>query len=388
MREANQSARDRCPACSSPAAYFLDWEFSGLGDSIFNYTAQFFCCQDCSLVYVQNIDDGRLAQYYAGECSYFEKPHFAVTSSTNQQKYETYIRFLNDNGVAPVDMADVGCGRGGFVSRLSERWEATCWGVDVDMRSMPQGARKDKVAFRMGDAAQLPFGDHSLGLLTYFHILEHVRDLHGLLSEAVRVLQPDGFILIEVPDAESYRTHPIGSAFWISIREHIYHYTAKALIAALQSHGFHILQVSRQILPTPEFSYPSLMVLARKTEQPAAIASIPIAGDVAAYVLESREALFKQAQEVLGVAESQHITLWGCSAELFSLLPLLDRRRVRICDSSKLKQTTSYKGMAIEDPRSVPISGKLIIAPYLHGGAIKSTARQLGWSESAMYLLH
>jgi len=388
MRQANESARDRCPACSRTAAYLLDWEFSGLGDSIFNYTAQFFCCQDCSLVYVQNIDDARLARYYAGECSYFEKPHFAVTSLTNQEKYEAYIRFLNDNRVAPVDMADIGCGRGGFVSRLSERWEATCWGVDVDMRSMPQGERTGRVAFRMGDAARLPFDDRSLGLLTYFHILEHVRDLRGLLSEAVRVLRTDGFILIEVPDAESYRAHPIGSAFWISIREHIYHYTAKALIAALQSQGLHVLQISRQTLPTPEFSYPSLMVLAKKTERPGAAANIPRAGDVAAYVLESREALLKQAQEILAVAENQHVTLWGCSAELFSLLPLLDRRLMRICDSSKQKQTSSYKGMAIEDPHSVPISGKLIIAPYLHGAVIKSTARQLGWSESAIHLLH
>ena len=32
---------NRCPACASASTHLLDWKFSGLGDSVFNYTADF-----------------------------------------------------------------------------------------------------------------------------------------------------------------------------------------------------------------------------------------------------------------------------------------------------------------------------------------------------------
>jgi len=94
-----------------------------------------------------------------------------------------------------------------------------------------------------------------------------------------------------------------------------------------------------------------------------------------------------QADQISSLAADQTVTIWGCSAEIFSLLPLLDMSRMRICDSSKLKQSTHYRGMPIEDPAAVPTEGLLIIAPYLHQTAIKKAAQQLGWPDNAVYLL-
>jgi ubiquinone/menaquinone biosynthesis C-methylase UbiE len=380
---------DTCPACGLSAFYLTDWRYSGLGNSIFNYTAQFYSCRGCGLVYVKNITDTRLAEYYAEECNYFENAHFSVTSPENREKYSVYAGLLRQHEIGSVPMADVGCGRGGFVSWLGQHdWGATCWGVDVDVRSLQQGcASSPNVTFRTGDALELPFEDSGLGLLTYFHVLEHIRDVHALLSEAYRVLQPGGHLLIEVPDSERYGDFPIGSAFWISIREHIVHYTARALTAVLRTYGFEVREVLRKTLPTPEFAYPSLMVLGRKTGELSAAVLTPSAGDVAAHLLESKEALLRQVRTIKALAEKQPVTIWGCSAELFSVLPLLDLRDVRICDSSTLKQKAKYRGKAVENPASVAVAGTLLIAPYLHGAAIQLAASRLGWPEHAVHLL-
>ena len=381
---------DRCPACGASVCYLVDWKYSGLGKSIFNYTAQFYSCRDCGIVFVNKMSDARLAEYYAEECSYFENAHFSVTSPENREKYSAYAGVLRHHAIDSVPMADVGCGRGGFVTWLGQYgWDAACWGVDVDVRSLQQGcAASPNVTFRTGDALHLPFEDGCLGLLTYFHVLEHIRDVHGLLREADRVLEPGGQLLIEVPDAERYGEFPIGSAFWISIREHIFHYTARALTAALRAHGFEVREVVRKTLPTPEFAYPSLMVLGQKTGRLSPAVCTPSAGDVAAHLLESKEALLRQVRDIQAVAEKQPVTIWGCSAELFSVLPLLDLRDYRICDSSKRKQQAQYQGRAVEDPASVPVEGTLIVAPYLHGAAIQSAASRLGWPTHAIYLLH
>lgn len=379
---------NRCPACASASAHLLDWTFSGLGDSVFNYTADFHACPCCGLVYVRNVTDTGLRRFYVEECSYFEKPHFAVTSPANQKKYAFYLQFLRGHGIDSVEMADVGCGRGGFINWMADNgWEQECYGVDVDARSLPADANARKnVSFRDGNGLSLPFAEDSMRLLTYFHVLEHIRDVSGLLKEATRVLGDNGHILIEVPDAENYAGTPIGSAFWFSIREHINHFTAKALAAALEAYGFSVQEISRQMLETPEFTYPSLIILARKNAAASSLTT-PATADIADFARMSREALMHQAHQISSLAANQKVTVWGCSAEVFSLLPLLDTSRMRICDSSKRKQSTHYKGMPIEDPAAVPAEGLLIIAPYLHQKAIKKAAQQLGWPDNAVYLL-
>ncbi len=379
---------NRCPACGSTSAHLLDWKFSGLGDSVFNYTADFHVCSDCGLVYVRNVTDTGLRRFYVEECNYFEKAHFDQNSPANQKKYTFYMQFLRGHGIGSGAMADVGCGRGGFVNWMAQDgWEQECCGVDVDARSLPDSTQsRANVSFHDGNCLSLPFADGRLELLTYFHVLEHIRDLSSLLTEAARVLVEGGHILIEVPDAENYVGTPVGSAFWFSIREHINHFTAKALAAALEAHGFAVQDISRQMLETPEFAYPSLMILAQKSTASPSL-KMPATADIADFACVSREALMHQAEQISALAADKRMTIWGCSAEIFSLLPLLDASEIRICDSSKLKQSTHYKGIPIEDPAAVPVEGMLVIAPYLHRTAIKKAAQQLGWPEEALYLL-
>jgi 2-polyprenyl-3-methyl-5-hydroxy-6-metoxy-1,4-benzoquinol methylase len=379
---------NRCPACASASTHLLDWKFSGLGDSVFNYTADFHVCPNCGLVYVRNVTDTSLRRFYVEECNYFEKAHFDEKSPANQKKYTFYMQFLRDHRISSGAMADVGCGRGGFVNWMAQSgWEQECCGVDVDARSLPASSQsRANVCFHDGNCLGLPFAEGKLELLTYFHVLEHIRDLSSLLTEAARVLAEGGHILIEVPDAENYAGTSIGPAFWFSIREHINHFTAKALAAALEAHGFAVQDVSRQILDTPEFAYPSLMMLAQKSMASPSL-TVLAADDVAGFAHISREALTQQAERISALATDKRMTIWGCSAEIFSLLPLLNTREIRICDSSKLKQSTHYKGIPIEDPAAVPVEGMLVIAPYLHRTAIRKAAQQLGWPDDAIYVL-
>lgn len=48
----NNTVDKLCPVCQQTSQYLLDWEFSGLGDSVFNYTAKFYECAHCGLVYI------------------------------------------------------------------------------------------------------------------------------------------------------------------------------------------------------------------------------------------------------------------------------------------------------------------------------------------------
>jgi len=387
-----RNANIKCPTCREKAEFLAVWDFSGLNNSIFNYTAKFYTCPVCGLVYIANILDKALSCFYNNECSYFENAHFDVTAPENIRKFEAYREILQSAGLADTPVTDVGCGRGGFLTWLIKNgWRGDCTGVDIDFRSIPsvkvQNSKNGKLSFQEGIAFKLPFSDASQSILSYFHVLEHIRDLDIVLREANRALKDSGYIFIEVPDAERYQEYPVGSAFWFSIREHVNHFTGSALGCALWENGFSVVMVKRQVLPTPEFFYPSLMVLARKGVREKPIGTERI-GDIAAFVLQSKKELQKQAEKIRQLYRSfGALTFWGCSAELFSLLPILNISDFAICDSNVMKQQCYFKDTQILDPKNIPVSGALIVAPYLHGDAIEKAARELGWPEESVFRL-
>ncbi|WP_176718927.1 class I SAM-dependent methyltransferase [Methylophaga muralis] len=385
---------DICPACLAETHHLTDWEYSGLDASIFNYTAKWHSCNNCGLVYVANIDDETLAQFYANECSYFENDHFDITSPANVAKYQHYFDFISKAGLENTPITDIGCGRGGFLQWLNKKgWQANVIGVDVDIKSMPDNSPKQnsddsQISFQTGGALSLPFAVNSQSLLTYFHVLEHIHDLDSVLSNAHTVLMNQGHILIEVPDAENYTQQPVGTAFWMGIREHIYHYSAQSLSNALNRHGFEIVSCQRATLPTPEFEYPSLMILAKKTEHPSPTVFEPI-GNIANYVTSSKLALQEQAETLITLAkQNSQLTIWGISTHLFSLLPKLTGIDYRLCDASKQKQQSHYQQQLILDPREIEPEAVLVIAPYLHAEKIENAALSLGWRPQSIHLLH
>lgn len=384
------STASPCPACRAESAHLLHWPYSGLNDSVFNYDAEIRHCPGCGLVYTDNISDAQLARFYGEECLYSESGHFDIHAPSNVEKYRHYRDVLVRAGLSDAPLADVGCGRGGFLIWMhANGWKGECCGVDVDAVSMPlPDAQQAGVSFAEGSAVRLPFADGSRQVLSYFHVLEHIRDVDRVLDEASRVLADDGALLIEVPDAERYGDYPTGTAFWMAIREHVYHFSPEAMCHALQRHGFGVVDIVREELPTPEFSYPSLVVVARKDARPGPVARPPATTGIADYALHARTDLAALADKIGNMAnDADALTFWGCSSVVYSLLPSMDRRAIRLCDASPTKQRSTWNGVTISDPATLPAEGMLIIASYLHRDAIRASALQLGWDERSIFIL-
>lgn len=100
---------------------------------------------------------------------------------------------------------DLGCGRGEWLEVLREAG-ISARGVDLDA-GMLSGLREAGLDVEQGDAIahlrSLP--DASLGLISAFHVVEHLRfeDLEALVRESLRVLVPGGLLLMETPNPEN-----------------------------------------------------------------------------------------------------------------------------------------------------------------------------------------
>lgn len=59
--------------------------------------------------------------------------------------------------------------------------------------------------FTQGSALSLPFADESFDVVTFWNVIEHIPDYKLALKEAIRVLKPEGWIVIEAPNYLSIR---------------------------------------------------------------------------------------------------------------------------------------------------------------------------------------
>jgi len=371
-----------CPTCGAKANLLMHWPFSGRNNSVFNYKAEFMFCDACGLVYIKNINDITLACFYQQECCYSECDHFDVHSESNIRKYSHYLEVLQHAGLDGSNLVDIGCGRGGFLGWLSQiRCKTGLIGVEIDLRSMPVSTYA--VRFVEGNALSLPFENGSKECLSYLHVLEHIRATGRVLDEAWRVLSKGGSIMIEVPDSERYSDHSIGPAFWMAIREHVNHFTTVSATSALRRHGFEVVHMVRSELPTPEFTYPSLVIVARKVFSRENV-FIQGSSSVAEYALAAQQALQALKQRLEERAGKESITFWACSSIIFSLLPLLDHRQVRVCDMDTGKQGSTVHRITIENPCELSPEGVLVIGSTLHKEAIRASALELGWPPTAI----
>lgn len=81
--------------------------------------------------------------------------------------------------------------------------------------------------------------EKSIHLVTMFHVLEHLPDPVKSLKEIARILSPDGYLYIEVPNATR-----ITSPHYMFFKAHVLYFTKKTLINLLEKSSFEVVHSS------------------------------------------------------------------------------------------------------------------------------------------------
>jgi SAM-dependent methyltransferase len=101
----------------------------------------------------------------------------------------------------PLDVADIGCGEG-YLTLEAARWARSVVGIDrspsVLARASELAARRQviNVQWRTGDLVQLPLANASVDVALLSQALHHAAEPERAIAEAVRVLRPEGRVLV------------------------------------------------------------------------------------------------------------------------------------------------------------------------------------------------
>lgn len=97
---------------------------------------------------------------------------------------------------------DCGCGAGGYVQVLLDRFKLDAHGVEYDSRKVEKARLnpelKDRI--RQGDLEALEFSSDSWDYALLNEVLEHIPDDHKALKEIYRILKPGGYLFVFSPN--------------------------------------------------------------------------------------------------------------------------------------------------------------------------------------------
>jgi len=152
------------------------------------------------------------------------------------------IKMINELSDKKGSLLDVGCGTGNFIQACKENgWIIS--GTEPD-----QGAR-DVASKRVGELIfdsinHKQLEGKSFDIITLWHVLEHVHLLNETVDWLKEHLNPDGKIIIAVPNPQSFDAEKYG-AFWAAydVPRHLYHFTKASMKKLMENHGLGLVKI-------------------------------------------------------------------------------------------------------------------------------------------------
>lgn len=134
------------------------------------------------------------------------------TRAHHLSRYMFASKFANGKRVL-----DIGSGAGYGTQMLAET-AAFAAGCDISLESAKYarsvyGDTVDNVRFAQSNCLALPFADRTFDLVVSFEVIEHLEQQNQMVSEARRVLKPDGMFIVSTPERERYNAAGVANPF-------------------------------------------------------------------------------------------------------------------------------------------------------------------------------
>lgn len=136
-------------------------------------------------------------------------------------------------------LLDYGCGTGAFLVEMkSADWQVQ--GMEPDPGAASRAAElTSSVISHPDQLASLPA--KAFDVVTMWHVLEHVHDLHGTLDHVKRILKQGGILIVAVPNHTSFDARHY-AADWAAydVPRHLHHFSPDSLSKLMQMHSMKV----------------------------------------------------------------------------------------------------------------------------------------------------
>jgi 2-polyprenyl-3-methyl-5-hydroxy-6-metoxy-1,4-benzoquinol methylase len=205
-------------------------------------------CNDCTCRFTQNAPaPNRIGNYYRSSAyvshsdtkkGLINNLYHTVRNHTLEQKRRLIEKVSVKN---KGSLLDVGAGTGAFAAVMQKAgWGIT--GLEPDETARKNALKNHQLQLQTLDTLYA-FNDTQFDVITLWHVLEHVHELHAYVETFYRILNDAGTLIVAVPnftsaDAATYKE------FWAAydVPRHVYHFSPVSMQQLMQQHNFKIMQ--------------------------------------------------------------------------------------------------------------------------------------------------
>jgi SAM-dependent methyltransferase len=229
-----------CPTCG-PGVRAEKFLQAPSGESLFSYVR----CSACGLVFLNPRPEAAEMQgfydedYYGGGNRKFRSGPEVLRRLFARARARRAVRYFPSCG----KVLDVGCGQGTFLQLMQEKgWKGH--GTELSPRSAFR-ALQAGLSVSVGEIRESQFPPDFFDLITFWQVLEHLRDPSAVLRRIRPLLKRGGIVAVSTPNVESLQAKVFrGNWFHLDPPRHLYLFSPRTLVKFMAAHGFRPLTLS------------------------------------------------------------------------------------------------------------------------------------------------
>jgi len=390
----NKNERN-CPVCDSESKEFIiKVDFELFDGHPMNGGYDLVQCNNCGFVYADtSVTQDELDHYYTELSKYEDKAISTGGGYTQNDKNRLAeaANFISKN-IADKNarILDLGCANGGMLRELKNEGFTNLVGIDPSAECVnitKQDVGCECYRYSLFD---IPGEVGKFDVIILSHVLEHVLDVKQTISIIAKLLNKDGYVYLECPNAACYYD-VIHAPLQEFNTEHINHFTETAFRNLMASYQFETIVTNDKIMKiASDQDYHAVYGLFRKEEtNNTSVREMQyddtVKGHIARYINDSNKIFDEVKETIAAIPNNAPIGLFGIGQFAFKLLktPVFQNgRSYKLFDNNKMNVGKTINGVKIMPGADIVEEYKkehfsIVISSLIYEMAIKKNIQTL-----------
>lgn len=200
-------------------------------------------CDNCNFVFTNPIPEN-ISRYYetpdylshnTGNNGLLGGLYSTLRNINIKRKYNLVTEYCPKGSIL-----DIGCGTGELLSFFNnKKWNT----IGIEPNNSAKKFAKNNHGIKVFDEVKLDsLLPNSFDIISMWHVLEHVPDLHNRLSQISRLLKKGGAIFIALPNLSSPDSLKY-KEYWsaLDVPRHLYHFTQETFKQLISKHNMQLV---------------------------------------------------------------------------------------------------------------------------------------------------
>lgn len=378
-----------CPICADENVDVVHHQKFSLMDNAKYLPSSYdlVSCDKCGFVYADTSAEQSDYDKYYCELSKYEDDKTGTGGGGSVFDSDRMKKTADDVSSMLADkkssILDIGCANGGILALLKEKGYKNVVGLDPSQACVLKIEEKS-IEGILGGLFDIPksLKGRKFDCIILSHVMEHVRDLSLAMDNVIDLLNENGLLYIEVPNAEQYCKNYVVPYYYFD-SEHINHFDLNALKNLGALHGLSFRKsVEKMMQVSATTAYPAIgMFYDRKKKKTGDLLFSKVKEVARGYVSLSKDKEISSVIDRLFTSQEE-IVVWGAgqfTQRLLGNTKLGACNIVAFIDNDSVKQKQKIKHIPINDPSFLKnYSCPVLICSALHGQEIADEITRAG----------